>query len=160
MYNTIMNNFKVKIEIDPNATDTEITIRCSEVNAEVVRIQRMLSESAQGTPQIVFHKDDAEYFLPLENVLFFETDDGHIRAHTAEDEFEAKYKLYELEEMLPSYFLRISKSTILNTHRLYSIIRNLAGASKIEFQGTYKTVYCSRNYYKALKEILMPGEEN
>ena len=160
MYNTSMNNMKVKIEIDQSVKDTEITIRCAEVNAEVVRIQKMLSESAQGTPQIVFHKEDAEYFLPLENVLFFETDGGRIRAHTADDEFEAKYKLYELEEMLPSFFLRISKSTILNTHRLYSITKNLAGASKIEFQGTYKTVYCSRNYYKALKEILMPYEEN
>ena len=58
--------------------------------------------------------------------------------------------------MLPSCFIRISKSTILNTHKLYSITKNLAGASKIEFQGTYKTVYCSRNYYRALKEILAP----
>ena len=160
MYNTSMNNIKVKIEIDQSAKDPEITIRCAEVNSEVVRIQRMLSESAQGTPQIVFHKEDAEYFLPLDNILFFETDGGRIRAHTAEDEFEAKYKLYELEERLPFYFLRISKSTILNTRKVYSITKNLAGASKVEFQGTYKTVYCSRNYYKALKESLMPHEEN
>ena len=160
MYNTIMNNMKIKIEIDQSATDPEITIRCAEVTPEVVRIQKMLSESAQGTPPIVFHKEDAEYFLQLDKILFFETDGGHIRAHTADDEFEAKYKLYELEELLPSYFLRISKSTILNTHKLYSITKNLAGASKIEFQGTYKTVYCSRNYYKALKENLMPNEEN
>ena len=87
-------------------------------------------------------------------------DNSFLRANVggkyASDNFEAKYKLYELEEKLPSYFLRISKSTILNTRKLYSITKNLAGASKIEFQGTYKTVYCSRNYYKALKEKLTP----
>ncbi len=160
MYNTIMNNLKIKIEIDEGLKTPEIIIRCPEVSPEVVKIQKMLSESAQGTSQIVFHKEDSEYFLPLDNILFFETDGGRIRAHTAEDEFEAKYKLYELEERLPFYFRRISKSTILNTRKVYSITKNLAGASKVEFQGTYKTVYCSRNYYKALKESLMPHEEN
>ena len=81
------------------------------------------------------------------------------RGPVIRQDFEAKYKLYELEEKLPSYFLRISKSTILNTRKVYSITKNLAGASKIEFQDTYKTVYCSRNYYKALKELMMPRGE-
>ena len=40
--------------------------------------------------------------------------------------------------------------------KIYSITKNLAGASLIEFQGTHKTVYCSRNYYKALKDIITP----
>ncbi len=150
-----MNNWKVKIEIDPALKDPEITIRCSGVDEEVVRIQKLLAQAPDAS-QICLYKEDAEYFLPLEKILFFETEGGLIRAHTADGEFETKYKLYELEEKLPNYFLRISKSTILNTRKLYSITKNLAGASKIEFEGTYKTVYCSRNYYKALKEILAP----
>ncbi len=155
-----MNKMKVKIEIDPEIRDTEITIRCSEITPEVAEIQKLLSEAGTHESQISFFKDDAEYFLSLSDILFFETGNGVIRAHTAEDDFEAKYKLYELEEKLPSYFLRISKSTILNTRKVYSITKNLAGASKIEFQETYKIVYCSRNYYKALKDSLMPrGEE-
>ncbi|MBQ9444526.1 MAG: LytTR family transcriptional regulator [Lachnospiraceae bacterium] len=147
---------KVKIEIDPEASGKEVIIKCPEVDQEVMRIQKLLSENAPGFSQISFYKEDSEYFVPLGDILFFETDGGLIRAHTADDEFETRYKLYELEEMLPSYFIRISKSTILNTHKLYSITKNLAGASKIEFQGTFKTVYCSRNYYKALKDILAP----
>ncbi len=156
MYNSLMNNLKVKIEIDPDAKDCEVTIKCSEVDARVLSIQKALSEMGTPGSQISFYKEDSEFFLPLGDILFFETEGGLIRAHTANDEFEAKYKLYELEEKLPSYFLRISKSTILNTHKVYSITKNLAGASKIEFQNTYKIVYCSRNYYKALKEILTP----
>ncbi len=156
MYNTAMNNWKVKIEVDPGVKEPEITIRCSCIDEEVVRIQKLLTDSPSGLTQISFFKEDSEYFLPLDAILFFETDGGLIRAHTATEEFETKYKLYELEEMLPSTFFRISKSTILNTRKLYSITKNLAGASKIEFQGTYKTVYCSRNYYKALKEKLAP----
>lgn len=156
-YNTNMrNDIKVKIEIDSEASNLEITIKCPEVNEDVVRIQKMLSETSAGSSQISLFKEDVEYFLPFSKILFFETENGQIRAHTADDAFETKYKLYELTELLPSYFFRISKSTILNTRKLYSITKNLTGASKIEFQGTYKTVYCSRNYYKTLKEILSP----
>ena len=156
MYNTIMNNIKVKIEIDPDIEGCEVTIKCAEVDSKVVELQKLLSESNAPIGQISFFKDEAEYFLPINSVLFFETDGGIIRAHTASDEFEAKYKLYELEEKLPSYFTRVSKSTILNTHQVYSITKNLTGASKVEFQGTYKIVYCSRSYYKSLKESLTP----
>ena len=100
-----MNNLKVKIEIDPDAKDCEVTIRCSEVDARVLSIQRALSEMGTPGSQISFYKEESEFFLPLSDILFFETDGGVIRAHTADDEFEAKYKLYELEEKLPSYFL-------------------------------------------------------
>ena len=156
MYNKVMENLKVKIEIDPDAAGCEVVIRCPEINRQVTELQKLLSENSSPGSQINFFKEESEYFLPLDDILFFETDSGTIRAHTASDEFEAKYKLYELEEKLPAFFMRISKSTILNTHKVYSITKNLTGASKIEFQNTYKIVYCSRNYYKALKENLTP----
>ncbi len=151
-----MNKLKVKIEIDPDIDDCEVVIRCSGVSEKVTEIQKLLTKSSPGVSQISLYKDDSEYFIPLESVLFFETEGGSIRAHTANDKFDVKYRLYELVEKLPSYFLRISKSAILNTRRIYSITKNLTGASKIEFQDTYKTVYCSRNYYRALKDMITP----
>ncbi len=151
-----MKNIRVKIEIDPNASECEVTIRCPEVDASVMGLQKLISEAGAPHGQITFYKEDAEYFLPVGDILFFETDGGVIRAHTAAEEFEVRYKLYELEEQLPTYFMRVSKSSILNTRKVYSITKNLTGASKIEFQGTYKIVYCSRNYYKALKDSLTP----
>lgn len=153
---TSMKDIKVKIEIDPDSEDCEVVIRCPEISDRVEAIRMLLTEASPQDSRISLFKKDAEFFLPLEEILFFETDGGIIRAHTANDDFETRYKLYELEGKLPSCFLRISKSTILNTRKVYSITKNLAGASRIEFQGTYKTVYCSRNYYKALKEILTP----
>ncbi|MCR4617794.1 MAG: LytTR family transcriptional regulator [Lachnospiraceae bacterium] len=147
---------KIKIEIEPSIDECEVTIKCPEVNQSVLELQKLLSNTGKLGLQISFFKGDAEYFFPVSNVLFFETSDGCIRAHTVKDEFEVHYKLYELEEMLPAYFMRISKSTILNTHKVYSITKNLTGASKVEFGGTHKTVYCSRNYYKALKENMRP----
>ena len=61
---------------------------------------------------------------------------------------------YELEDMLGSDFLRISKSAIVNLNRIYAIRRNLAASSEISFQGTHKQIYVSRAYIKVLKERL------
>lgn len=46
--------------------------------------------------------------------------------------------------------MRVSKSTILNTDRVYSLTRNLTASSLVTFAGSHKQVYVSRNYYKAL----------
>lgn len=89
-----------------------------------------------------------------EDILFFETDGGMIYAHTVDDVFQTKYKLYELEELLPRTFLRISKSAIVNTDKIYSIHRNLTASSLIAFQHTHKEIYVSRSYYKLLKSKL------
>ena len=64
--------------------------------------------------------------------------------------YETQYRLYELEEILPRYFMRVSKSTIVNLNQIYSITRNITASSLVEFYGTIKKVYVSRNYYKAL----------
>ena len=86
--------------------------------------------------------------------MFFETEDKEIRVHTKKEIYDTDYKLYELEELLPGYFMRISKSTIVNLKHVYSITRNLTASSLVEFANCHKQVYVSRNYYKALVERL------
>ena len=88
----------------------------------------------------------------METILFFETDAEGISAHTIDDIYTIKYRLYELEELLPGYFLRVSKSSILNTKRVYAIEKNLSASSVVQFQHTHKQVYVSRRYYKPLKD--------
>ena len=100
---------------------------------------------------MIFYKGNTEYYISLENILFFETEESGISAHTVKDVYSVKYKLYELEDILPMNFLRISKSTILNTNHIYSITRNITSASIVEFQHTHKKVFVSRHYYKILQ---------
>lgn len=145
---------KINIEIDETLDECEVVIKTKEVNNEVALIQRALSGLTLGKSEIVFEKDDTEYYFNVDKILFFETNANKVYAHTATDYYEVKKKLYELEEFLPAYFLRVSKSTILNTRKVYGLTKNIAASSKIEFAGTPKTVYVSRNFYKPLKEML------
>ena len=50
--------------------------------------------------------------------------------------------------------MRISKSAIVNMNKVYSITKNIAASSTVEFGDSHKKVYVSRNYYKALVERL------
>ena len=145
---------KIKIEIDTALQESELRIRCPEINEEITLVQKMISELENNQKQMVFYQNDTEFYFHVSRVLFFETAEKGIFAHTADDQFQIDYKLYELEELLPPYFMRISKSTILNTTKVYSITRSPTSSSRVEFQNSYKKVYVSRNCYKLLKSKL------
>lgn len=145
---------KIRIEFDEQLQEEEIIIRCNTLSEKVQKMQKVLSDIESSHNKIILFKDDAEYYLNLEDILFFETGINSIEAHTIDDIFQTKLKLYELEEQLPGFFMRISKSAILNTNKVYAINRNITASSIIEFQNTHKQVYVSRNYYKPLKNKL------
>lgn len=140
---------KIRIEIVP-PEEEEIIIRVSELNQTVKRIQQSVTEIVSGKSTLALYKNDAQFFVELNQILFFETDESGVCAHTAKEVFETRSKLYELEEILPASFMRVAKSTILNVNHVYSITRNLTASSEVEFKNTHKKVFVSRNYYKAL----------
>ena len=147
---------KLRIELTDGSTEDEVVIRCGRVDDNVQKLQEfILSLSA---PKMTFYKDSQEYYLPLEEILFFETDGEQVFAHTRGDAFKVKHRLYELEEMLPRPFSRAAKGTIVNTKKIYAIDRNLTSSSKVSFSGTHKNIYVSRHYYKSLKEQMTKGK--
>lgn len=141
---------KLKIEIAEALEEDEVLIRCRGLTSEVAAVQKAVSEVIGASQKFVFYKGNTEYYLTLDEILFFETDGNSVCAHTRTDVYKAKYKLYELEETLPGFFMRVSKSTILNTNHIFSIDRNLTASSVVSFTGTHKQVYVSRYYYKPL----------
>lgn len=141
---------KIRIEIDESVTEDEVLIRCRSLTEQVTAVQRAVSDAVNVSQKLAFYKGSTEYYLTLDEILFFETDEKGINAHTRDDMYQTRYKLYELEEILPGSFMRVSKSAILNTNHIYSISRNLTASSVVAFQGTHKQVYVSRYYYKPL----------
>lgn len=146
---------KIRIEVDNKISENEVIIKCNELSEEVNNLQIMLNDMLSSKKSIPFYKGDTEYYLSLEEIIFFDTEENGICAHTIDNIYNVKYKLYELEELLPGYFMRVSKSTILNTNHIYSITRSLSSSSKVEFQNTHKQIYVSRYYYKPLKNKLI-----
>ena len=153
--NVESENMKIRIEVNNKIKENEVIIRCSELSEDVKNIQIMLDDMLSHKKDITFYRDVTEYYLSLEEILFFETEENGICAHTINNIYNVKYKLYELEEFLPGHFMRVSKSTILNTNHIYSITRSISSSSKVEFQNTHKQVFVSRYYYKPLNIKLL-----
>lgn len=142
---------KIRIELDKEAEE-EIIIRTSQMDERIAAIEQALNDVLAGQASFPFYQNEKEFFFPLKDVLFFETQNKEVMAHTKEQVFQVKLRLYELEERLPSGFLRVSKSTIVNIDHIHSIEKNITGASEVEFADSYKKIYVSRSYYKVLKE--------
>ncbi|MGT2715682.1 LytTR family DNA-binding domain-containing protein [Streptococcus respiraculi] len=143
---------KIRIELDDSLDDVEVVIKTARLTDQVDQLQQLLSKMNQ--PSLIFYKDASEYFVKLEDILFFETDGAKIFAHSRTDAYEVKLKLYELEEVLPITFCRISKSSIANVRAIYSLDKSFSGTSRIRFADTHKVVHVSRHYYQLLKERL------
>ena len=144
---------KIRIEMAEGVQE-EVVIRCREITPEIIRLQQLLSGDSDRSNQFLLYKGDTEYYLNVNDIIFFETDGNAVMAHTRDDVYETRRKLYELEELLGGRFQRISKSAIVNVDKVYSIKRNVTSSSAIEFQGTHKQIYVSRAYYKILREKL------
>ena len=116
----------------------------------MISIQKRITDAVNSRMQLEVSKGDKEYYLTIDEILFFETDTNGVIVHTATQMYETKYRLYELEELLPGNFVRISKSSILNASKVRAIHKNITGASEVEFMGSNKKVFVSRNYFKVL----------
>ena len=141
---------KLRIELIDESAENEVIVRCGRIDENVKKLQEFIR--SLSVPRITFYKDSLEYYLPLEDVLFFETDGELVFAHTSGEAFKVKHRLYELEEMLPGAFTRVAKGTIVNTKQIYAINRNLTSSSRISFNNTHKHIYVSRHYYRSLRE--------
>ena len=103
---------KVRIELDPSTDEPEILIRAPRLTPELTQLQERILE--QKVAPLAFYKDRSEYFLDVASILFFETDGEKIFGHTKDEAYEVKQKLYELEELLPIAFCRISKLSLIH----------------------------------------------
>ena len=116
---------KVRIELDPSMDEPEILIRAPRLTQELAQLQESILK--QKLVPLAFYKDEA---------------------------YEVKQKLYELEELLPIAFCRISKSTIVNAKQIYSLEKSFFWFFTVNFYQTHKQVHVSRRYYQVLKERL------
>ncbi len=142
---------KLRIEVDENFDD-EVIIRCKSLTDEIKLLQDVIGNAVDKDARLVFTLNDTEYYINRNDILFFETVENKTAAHTADKIYYTNYKLYELEEILPKSFMRISKSSIINCKKVSAITKNITGASEVLFKDSPKKVYVSRMYFKLFKQ--------
>ena len=144
---------KLKIEIEPGLPE-EVILRAPDINDTVRRVRRALEAALDRSGEISVRREGEELFLPYSAIWFFEVSDDRVYANTADDAFVCSLRLAELAELLPRTFTRASKSCIVNTARIRSIRRSPTGVSVAAFTDSEKTIYISRMYYRAVRDII------
>ena len=129
----------------------ELEIRCHEETEEVKDIITFV-KSRQG--KLTGICEGQQYEIPIADVYYVETVDNSVFIYGQNKVYEAKQKLYELEGMLrEKYFLRVSKSLVLNLMKIKSIKPALNGRYSAILQSG-EEVIISRKYVMQLKSAL------
>jgi two-component system LytT family response regulator len=86
------------------------------------RLRRIAGESARLLRQVVCRKRDRLWLIPPEQILWFQVEDGIVKAHTADDTFWVNSQLGELEAGLPpELFFRARREVLVNLERIKEI---------------------------------------
>ena len=91
--------------------------------------------------------------LRTDKIYYIESVDKRTYIYTKEGCYEAKYRLYELEELLNNYFLRTSKAMIVNIRKIRTVKAEMNGRLTAELLNGERVII-ARSYVKDLKERL------
>ena len=142
---------KISINIDPDITDTEITVSCGALTPEIEKIAAMLRILDQ---QMMVSKDDETYILDVSKIAYAESVDRKTFIYTENDCFESKLKLYEIEEQLcRSGFIRASKACLVRIGFIRSLKNEINHKLRLTLENGEQLIV-SRQYADELKKRL------
>ena len=128
-----------------------LEIRCHEVTEQVKEIVTFV-KSRQG--QLTGVIEGKQYEIPVTDVYYVEAVDNTVFIYGKQRVYETRQKLYELEGILrEKYFLRVSKSLILNLMKVKSIKPALNGRYSAILESG-EEIIISRKYVQELKRAL------
>ena len=100
-------------------TALQVIIECRKADEEVMKLK---SHIELFENKLQARLDDKTFLINPADVLYFESVDDHTFLYTADNVYEIKHRLYELENSLSDRdFIRISKSQIVNIHKIKSL---------------------------------------
>jgi len=140
---------KYRLVIDKNAEEEIIAI----VHAPSSLTQQIenLVCSFSGTDSIMGHRDDEMRKLAFQDIECITVIDRKVTAiDTNGQHYHVQDRLRDLEEKLPSYFIRINKSTLANEHRILRFCAAFSGGVDAVFQCGYKE-YVSRRCFAEIR---------
>lgn len=145
---------ETKIFKIPKEQPEQVEIRCHEITEEVREIVAFV-KTRQG--QITGVQEGRQYEVSMSDICYIEAVDNKVFLYTQKQVYETKQKLYELEELLKEkYFLRVSKSLLLNLMKVQSIKPALNGRLMAVLHNR-EEIIVSRKYVPELKKALKGG---
>ncbi len=145
----------MKLQIDQvqNLKETEIIIRCSEVDSKINKIANFIRTSyitIQGK------LDGEKYVINLDDIYYFESVENHVFAYTEKEVYEVSYKLAELVELLENTsFVQTARTIILNINKIEKVSTLVNGRISAVLDNSEKMIITrvyAHNFKRKLNE--------
>lgn len=140
---------KYKLVIDKKAEEEIIAI-VHEPSSLTQQIENLVC-SYSGADGIVGYRDDEMRKLAFEEIECITIIERKVIAiDTAGNQYRIQDRLRDLEEVLPSYFIRINKSSLANEHRIARFDAAFSGGVDAVFRCGYRE-YVSRRCFAEIR---------
>ena len=140
---------KYKFIIDKKVEEEIIAIVHSP-SALTQQIENLVC-SYSGADSIMGYRDDEMRKLAFQDIECITILDRKVIAiDTTGNHYRIQERLRDLEEVLPSYFIRINKSTLANEHRILQFDAAFSGGVDAVFQCGYRE-YVSRRCFAEIR---------
>ena len=140
---------KYRLIIDREAEEEIIAV--VHAPSELTRQIEELVYSPSGTGGILGYREEEMRKLPFEQIECITILDRKVMAIDREGkEYRIQERLRDLEQLLPSYFIRINKSTLANEHRIARFDAGFSGSVDAVFHCGYRE-YVSRRCFAQIR---------
>lgn len=140
---------KYKLIIDKNVEEEIIAI-VHAPSSLTEQIENLVC-SFSGTDSIMGYRDEEIRKLAFAEIECITILDRKVIAiDTCGNQYRIQDRLRDLEDILPSYFIRINKSTLANEHRILQFDATFSGGVDAVFQCGYRE-YVSRRCFAEIR---------
>jgi len=140
---------KYKLIIDKNAEE-EITVVAHAPSSLTQQIENLVC-SYSGADYVMGYREDEMRKLLFREIECITVLDRKVIAIDADgSHYRIQDRLRDLEDVLPSYFIRINKSTLANEHRILRFDAAFSGGVDAIFQCGYRE-YVSRRCFAEIR---------
>ena len=140
---------KYKLIIDKNSEEEIIAI-VHEPSSLTEQIENLVC-SYTGADSIMGHGEEEMRRLPFEEIECITILERKVIAvDTCGNRYRIQERLRDLEEILPSYFIRINKSSLANEHRIERFDAAFSGGVDAVFKCGYRE-YVSRRCFAQIR---------
>lgn len=143
---------KVNLFVSKDIEEPYADIHTNELTENVTKAMSILEDDG-SSEMLAVKKGSDIVLLQFSEIYMIRVEDKQVKVFTEHDEYLIKKALYQVEELLPGDFVRISKTTIVQMKKIERVAPSLRGMMFIELKNGLKD-NISRKYLPDFKKAL------
>jgi DNA-binding LytR/AlgR family response regulator len=141
-----IERLKAKLETPPTPP--------ADISGVLAELQRQMSAGKQKLQWIKATIGQTLRMIPVNEVLFFQSDEKYTRVVMADGEALIKTPIRELLDGLdPEVFWQIHRSTLVNANAIAGVTRDFRGQAHVKIKGKDESLVVSRIYSHLFKQM-------